>query len=105
MLCMGHFPTSTPTKGLEIIFNYTPLDIKASEEAAKAAARIKGRNKIRWDGVGHGLKKGHLRYYQKEWGQLDTIPTVYNWHSNIKFNSGSLKSGTPATPEGMWDLA
>ena len=51
MLCTGCYPRSTPTLGLEVILDYQPLDIRARVEAAKAAARIEGRNTIRWEGI------------------------------------------------------
>ena len=73
LLCTGSFAPSTPTKGLEIILNYMPLDLNIMEEAEKTAIRIKGRNKKKWDYIGKGEGRGHLFYYRRDWGELDDL--------------------------------
>ena len=62
MLAMGAFARSTPTMGLELLYDFMPLDIRATVAATKAANRIQGRNIVRWDSVGHGVRRGHLYY-------------------------------------------
>ena len=52
MLSMGHFIKSTPTRGMEIVMNFTPLHILAQEMATLAGIRIRGRNKVRWEVLG-----------------------------------------------------
>ena len=44
LLCLGAFAKSTPTLGLEIIYGYMPLDLKAQMDAECTALRIKNRN-------------------------------------------------------------
>ena len=61
MLMMGHFLRSTPTKGLEVILGLPPLHLHLRTVAAMAALRIRGRNRVRWDGLGSRNRLGHLR--------------------------------------------
>ena len=53
LLSLGHFPRSSPTKGLEVIFGYMPLDFKTREMALKTYLRIYKRFDRKWDGIGH----------------------------------------------------
>ena len=61
MLSFGHFLRSTPTRGLELAFNLSPLHLLAEERANMSVVCIRGRNPCRWDGVGHHGLRGHLR--------------------------------------------
>ena len=101
MMCMGAFSRSTPTFGLEITLDIPPLDIKAQQEAAKAAVRIRGRNRTLWDGIGAGSKRGHLLLARTETGETDLKPTSYHWDSRPVVDWESFKTGTPQDVEGI----
>ena len=101
MLCLGSFAPSTPTRGLEVIFNFIPLHLKAKEAAAKAAVRIQGRNTSRWDSLGRADLRGHLRYYKTNWGPIDRIRPRYYWNNPIQVDEVSLQDGKPTTPSGI----
>ena len=45
---------STPTKGLEIIYNLMPLDILFEKRASEIMARINSQIPPSWDGIGDG---------------------------------------------------
>ena len=96
LLSLGHFPKSIPTKGLEIAANYTPLDLHIKEMAANTALRIKGRNKITWDGIGFNGRRGHLHHYiDNDFENIDySMPTV-DWNLNYELNYDSLTDGVP----------
>ena len=51
---------STPTKSMEILLNYPPLHMVLEAEASKALVRVKGKIKLKWDGIGYGNKRGSL---------------------------------------------
>ena len=83
LLTMGHFRRSTPTTGMEVIMNLTPLPLFLKQEALTALARIRGRVKPEWDGIGkHHPETAHILQGQKKLGinlksptgRLDTIP-------------------------------
>ena len=90
---MGSFAKSTPTLGLEVIFNYMPLDLMAREWAHNTANRIQGRNKQQWDYIGQGRKRGHLHYYKTE--TLDSTILTYQWEGLPTCN---ITDGKPFTP-------
>ena len=90
---------STPTLGLEIILDLPPLDLLVKEEARREAARISGRNPVRWDGIGRSNKRGHLFRSHKDWGQLDRIPKTYLWQ-RLQIDYDSFKTGILEEPKG-----
>ena len=98
LMCLGSFAKSTPTKGLEIIFNYMPLDLLAKQEALKAALRLGSRNKKRWDGVGIGSKRGHLFYYPPPLDTMDRMEVKYNWDMVPELD---MDSGQPLEHDGI----
>ena len=50
---------STPTAGLEVVLGLKPLDLVAREFGLSDIVRLRPR--IRWDGIGFGKARGHLR--------------------------------------------
>jgi ribonuclease HI len=86
LMGLGHFRKSTPTAGLEVIFDLIPLDIYLNGEAAKTFQRISGRNPTRWDGIGTGKKRGHLfkagQFLPGKTVALDTKVVTYQWVKN-----------------------
>ena len=101
LMGMGHFLPSTPTLGLQIMLGFPPLDLLAKEEAAKAFLRVSGRSHTRWDGIGHGSKRGHVFLSKTEWGDLDRIPAVYIWKDRPSLDVDSLTDGSPYVEEGI----
>ena len=57
-LLIANVAPSTPTKGLEIIYNLMPLDILIEKRASEIMARIYNQIQPSWDGIGKGKKKG-----------------------------------------------
>ena len=102
LLCLGHFPRSTPTHGLEVILNYTPLDLLAREKAALTAHRTYGCNPARWDGLGTGQKRGHLYLARTDWTDTnsDSIPPCYYWNQQDIVDMDSLTHGQPKQHKG-----
>ena len=82
MLCLCHCPCSTPTKGLEVILGYIPLELLAQEMTMRTFLRIQGRNCSLWDGIGRGKQRGHLFLVgssMPEFFSSDRIPLVMDW--------------------------
>ena len=71
MITMGHFRRSTPTAGLEVILDLTPLNLHIKQEALMALARNPCTPD--WDGIGNGSARGHIAWIQSEW-DLAGIP-------------------------------
>ena len=89
LLSLGHFPRSSPTKGLEVIFGYMPLVFKAKELALKTYLRIYKRFDRKWDGIGHRRQRGHLfasRPTMCPTYETDRIPAVYKWDNRPAIN-------------------
>ena len=62
---------------MEILLNYPPLHMLLEAEASKAFVRVQGRNKLKWDGIGHGSKRGSLLMLKKESEAImDSIPSL-----------------------------
>ena len=80
LLSLGHFPRSSPTKGLEVIFGYMPLVFKAKEMALKTYFRIYKRFDRKWDGI------GHRRHTMCPTYETDRIPAVYRWDNRPSIN-------------------
>ena len=68
---MAHVRHSTPTAGLEAILDIMPLDLHTQCVVVRAAYRIRGRNRDRWDGIGHGRLRGHLFWSNQFLEQVD----------------------------------
>ena len=94
---LGAFARSTPTLGLEILYDYMPLDIRVEMEAVKTANRIRYRNPERWDGIGDGQRRGHLYYYRDTKEELDDMSPIFQWSGLPEFEIGD---GNPSVTEG-----
>ena len=79
LLCLGAYARRTPTLGLEVLYGYMPLDLKAQLEAECAAIHIQYRNPQRWDYIGFGNRRGHLHHYRTQYGETDKINLTYQW--------------------------
>lgn len=83
---MGCFLRSTPTKGLEVLFDVQPLELRLKQMVALSQVRIRGRNPVRWDGIGSGHKRGHVFLNYKEAKSLgvdvtlDRVPITRAWN-------------------------
>lgn len=99
MMSLAHFRKGTPTAGLDVICGLPPLDIFVGGEAAKAAKRIQKRNRPKWDGIGAGNKRGHLRWirnnYEIEGGDIDVATPKFQWGNNFSIDYDSFGKGEP----------
>ena len=99
LLLMGHFLRSTPTAGLEVLFNLLPIDLFVKREAEAAAARIKGIVPLGWDGLGNGNRRGHLYLAgQHDAPATDRIPPCLVWTDRIALDAGTLVAGIKSEP-------
>ena len=60
LLMLGHFRKGTPTEGLNIITNTTPIELFVESEILKANARLGKKVDRDWDGLTKGQAKGHI---------------------------------------------
>ena len=81
-LLIAQVAPSTPTKGLEVIYNLMPLDILFEKRASTIMARIDSQIQPSWDGIGKGKKNGLIRRWRsaaamisKNTVKTDKIPT------------------------------
>ena len=90
MLNIAKVHKSTPTKGLEIIYNIPPLDLFIERISMHSYLRIKSQIKRTWDGIG-SRNKGHLNIGETECGKLglsnlpnDNILPIRVWNRNFE---------------------
>ena len=81
-LLLAPVAPSTPSKGLEVIYNLMPLDILIEKKAAETMARINNQIQPSWDGIGIGKKNGLIRRWRSKFATIannilktDKIPT------------------------------
>ena len=86
---ISHFLRSTPTAGLEVLFDVPPILMRLRQLAALGHLRIQGRNPPRWDGIGLNKKRGHCFLNQKmieDLGlgghTLDAVPKTRIWNKS-----------------------
>ena len=61
---------STPTSGLEIIYNLMPLDILMEKRASEIMARINNQIQTCWDGVGKGKKNSLIKRWRSNMNKI-----------------------------------
>ena len=90
-LLIAHVAPSTPTKGLEVIYNLMPLDILIEKRASEIMARIINQIQPSWDGIGKGKKNGFITRWRKASAEIcnnitktDKIPTKMAKERNFK---------------------
>jgi ribonuclease HI len=59
MLAIAPVRYSTPTAGMEVIYNIPPLDIYIKGLGLRAYLRTLNHNFVIWDGLGRGFQRGH----------------------------------------------
>ena len=81
-LLLANVAPSTPTKGMEVIYNLIPLDILFEKRASETMARINSQLQPSWDGMGKGNKNGLINRWRSAAAQVtnnnvltDKIPT------------------------------
>ena len=80
---------STPTRTMEILMNYPPLDLVLRKEALMGATRMR-QNKTYWDGIGTGKKRSTIFLQAKELGKLwDMSLHKETTHRKINYNTSS----------------
>ena len=72
LLIAGVAP-STPTKGLEIIYNLMPLDILFEKRASEIMARINNQIHPSWDGIGKGKRNGLISRWRSASGRIPQL--------------------------------
>ena len=83
---------STPTAGLEMIYNLMPLDLFIEQVAIKISRRVSNQITPSWSGIGLRLnQRGHLFLNQRIVSELgidglpmDKIPKKHSWTKNFK---------------------
>ena len=63
---------SSPTLGLEVIYDLVPLDLHMKQLALNTMKRILPLTNSKWDGIGKN-KKGHIKYWKNELDKLGLI--------------------------------
>ena len=61
---------SSPTKGLEVIYNLMPLEILMEKRASEIMARINNQIQPSWDGVGKGKKNSHIKRWRSNMNKI-----------------------------------
>ena len=81
-LLIANVAPSTPTKGMEIIYNLMPLDILFEKRASEIMARINPQLRSSWTGIGKGRKNGLIARWRSASAKIcnnidktDKIPT------------------------------
>ena len=90
-LLIANVAPSTPTKGMEIIYNLMPLDIFIEKRASEIMARINNQIHPSWDGIGKGNKNGLIARWRSASAEIcnnisktDRIPTKVVKERNFK---------------------
>ena len=90
-LLIANVAPSTPTKGMEIIYNLMPLDIFIEKRASEIMARISNQIHSSWDGIGKGNKNGLIARWRSASAEIcnnisktDRIPTKVVKERNFK---------------------
>jgi len=103
-LSWGSLYRSTPTAGLEAICYLQPLDLLAKELALMALNRLP--SLPRWDGLGTGGRRSHIRALLDESERMDLpryiwdeIPVTKCWVRLYALNKASFKEGVAVSDE------
>ena len=90
-LLIGRVAPSTPTKGMEIIYDIMPLNILIEKRATEIMARINKQNRTTWDGIGTINRRGLIYRWKTFLPQIsehientDRIPTKLVSYRNFK---------------------
>ena len=90
-LLIAQVAPSTPSKGMEIIYNLMPLDIFFEKRASEIMARINNQLQPTWDGIGKGKKNGFITRWRAASAEIcnnivktDKIPTKMVKERNYK---------------------
>ena len=81
-LLIANVAPSTPTKGLEVIYNIMPVHILIEKRASETMARINNQLRTSWDGISNIKKKGLIARWKTKASEIsnnivqtDRIPT------------------------------
>ena len=93
-LLLANVAPSSPTKGLEVIYNLMPLDILIEKRASEIMARINNQIQPYWDGIGKGKKRGLIARWRSAAAKIcnnvvktDRIPTKIIREKHFKVHS------------------
>jgi len=95
-LMMGNFRRSTPTAGLEILFNIPPLHLYVQQRAITTHTRLWGNDSRRMaDSTHRKSAQKHLDRMGIPAFQRDSSKGEYRWDKKYKLDHDSLKTGKP----------
>ena len=104
LLPMSPVRSQTPTAGMEILANITPLTITIKELTSRAYLRIKP-YLPNWDDLGRGTLRGHLYHVKKRVGDLkldldnlDKIPPTFQPKNSLNLITADFGSSPPPPP-------
>ena len=93
-LLIANVAPSTPTKGMEIIYDLMPLDILIEKRASEIMARINHQIQPTWDGIGKGKEKGFITKWRSKAAEIcnnitktDRIPKKLVKEKNFKVHT------------------
>ena len=69
-LLIAQVAPSTPTRGLEVIYNLMPLDIFIEKRASEIMARINDQIQPFWDGIGKGNRNGLIKRWRSAFAMI-----------------------------------
>ena len=69
-LLIANVAPSTPTKGMEIIYDLMPLDILIEKRASEIMAGINHQIQPTWDGIGKGKEKGFIAKWRSKAAEI-----------------------------------
>ena len=65
MVCLAPMRRNTPTAGLEVILDRTPIDLVIMGEGLKSFTRTQGKIPMKWQGIGKSNRLGHILKWRK----------------------------------------
>ena len=76
LACLSVSPVrkSTPTGGMEVIYDIAPLDIYIQQMGLMSYWRTRGHKYVKWDGIGLVNLKGHRRTWKQKVKEADIHP-------------------------------
>jgi ribonuclease HI len=107
LLPMSPVRSQTPTAGMEVLANITPITVTIKELSSRAYLRIKP-YLTNWDDLGRGNLRGHLHHVKKRVGDLnldlnnlDKIPPTFQPKNSLNHTVSDFGSSPPPPPNSL----